>query len=117
MCPLTRLKQGIFLLKRELSGTSLNASRLIKDQERSFYYSIQGEAICIAGLNRFFFFKIYLISILSARQSGMARSLLSFSPTERPRRLDSMRSLFPAYEKVSNLKIDLQVVNNTFLLI
>lgn len=55
MCTLTRLKHGIFLLKRELSGTSLNARHLIKDQERGFYYSHQGEAICIVGFYRFFF--------------------------------------------------------------
>lgn len=43
---------------------------------------------------------IYLISILSARQSGMARSLLSFSLTERPRRPESKCSSFPMNKKV-----------------
>lgn len=91
-----RRQHGIFVLKRELSGTSLKASFLMRRQEKRG--SINREWCHI----HFTFSQIwiYLISILSARQSGMDRSLLSLSLAERPRKPDSKCSSFPMNNKV-----------------
>lgn len=92
---LSRLQHGISLVNSEVSGTSLKACFLARHQGKKRVHHSQRHDFHF----NFVEFLIYLIFILSARQSGMARSLLSFSLTESPRRPHNKCSSFPMYNK------------------